>query len=192
MLGAIICALVRVPLQFLGVVRDVVNKLSGKDGGDWYEKLRLILREPVVAEVTLQTLTVSANLSLTERISRGNYGRVNECITESEFLHDPTSVGEWEWKLFDFEQDISFGEVDAAIRTDGWTPATIEQLLSFGEKYPNEQKKYFIFALNSFFMVGGFGIPPVLCYGAEGRILGLCHRVTFHAGSRFLAVRRKV
>lgn len=47
MLGALIRAVVGVPTQFLGVALDIINRLAGKDGGDWYEKLRLLLREGV-------------------------------------------------------------------------------------------------------------------------------------------------
>ena len=44
MLGPIIRAMVGVPLQFLGVILDVCNKLAGSDGKLWYEKIRTALR----------------------------------------------------------------------------------------------------------------------------------------------------
>ncbi len=47
MLDPIIRAMVGVPLQFLGVILDLCNKLAGKNKELWYEKLRTMLREQV-------------------------------------------------------------------------------------------------------------------------------------------------
>lgn len=193
MLGAIICALVGVPLQFLGVVRDGVNKLSGKDGGDWYEKLRLILREPVVAEVTLQTLTVPANLSIADRIALGNYDWVNSDITEQNFPHDPTSVGEWEYKLLHFGRECSFEDAVAVTEVDGWIVGKPDHLLAFGEKYPDEQHKYTIVALGSWCVLGGNRYVLRLWGDDSERFVELYDWYGERCGGfRFLAVRRKV
>ena len=76
MLGALIRAVVGVPRQFLGVTLDVVNKLGGKDGGCWYEKLRLLLREGVavkgVAKTTFLCLLPGAE-ALPLSACRGTY-----------------------------------------------------------------------------------------------------------------------
>ncbi len=198
MLGALIRAVVGVPVQFLGVTLDVVNKLSGKDGGYWYEKLRLLLREPAVvpalaavAEVATQTLTVLANISLADRIAAGKYsGYINRAITEENLPHDPTSVGEWEWKIFHFGQ-ISSEDATVAMVANDWQPAKLEHILVFGEKYPDEQRKYPIVGLGSS-RVGGRGVPSLR--GDDlGRSLHLdTWRADWRDNYRFLAVRKKV
>lgn len=47
MLGATVRAMVGVPLQFLGALLDLCNKLAGPDCNLWFGKLRLMLRESI-------------------------------------------------------------------------------------------------------------------------------------------------
>lgn len=106
MLGAIVRAMVGVPLQFLGVMLDLCNKLAGKDGELWYEKMRLALRENVT-QVGAQTLVVLGATTLAARITAGRYNWVHFLIDKKNFPHDPASVGEWEWKLVKFASGTS-------------------------------------------------------------------------------------
>ena len=199
MLGALIRAVVGVPVQFLGVTLDVVNKLSGKDGGYWYEKLRLLLREPAVIPATAvqaatQTIVVAADISLTDRIAAGRYDCTNPLITEENFPHDPTSVGEWEWKIFHFGHNISSEKVIGAMVTDGWQPALIEHVLAFGEKYPDEQGKYSVVGLGSSCIVSSSRGVSYLWGDGAGRGFGIIggRSDVWDVDHRFLAVRKKV
>lgn len=71
MLGSIIRAMVGVPLQFMGVILDLCNKLAGADGKLWYEKLRLLLREGVAVakEVAQKANPLLRLLSSAEALS---------------------------------------------------------------------------------------------------------------------------
>jgi len=110
------------------------------------------------------TITVMS-LPLAERIARGKYDWTNEDLTENHLPHDPTSVGEWEWKLVHFGKRVSPKTAVAAVQVSSWTPATLEHLLSFGEKYPKEQRKYTIIALGSSIALGS------LCVIYDGRFV---------------------
>ena len=178
MLAPIMRALVGVPVEFLGVIRDLINKLAGTDGKLWYEKICTILREKadfvqvVTVEIT-QIITVLCDLSLLVRISVGKYDKVNEHFTESNFPHDPTSVGVWEWRIFDFGRFISSENAAAAMIAGGWDPAKLEYVLSFGEQYPDEQRKYPIDGLGSSCSLNGARHVPRLWGNCTERGLSL-------------------
>jgi hypothetical protein len=204
MLGAVVRALVGVPLQFLGVILDLCNKLAGTDGKLWYGRIRATLSEsvppvtPLIEQdiTVLGTITVLGGISLADRIAVGCYdGSINLSITEENLPHDPASVGEWEWKIFHFERNVSSEEVDVAITADGWQAAKMEHLLAFGEKYlyPNEQHWLPVFALGSTCSLGGDRRVLELKFDGAKRCLDLGYwDGGWVSGCLFLAVRKKV
>jgi hypothetical protein len=153
--------------------------------------------EAVAPELT-GSLTVSANLAFEERIMRGNYWRRNSDLTEKDFPVAADQVGVWEWKLFYFNRDISSEEAIRLMREHGYEPAQIGHILTFGEKYPEEQIVFSTIGLGSVEGVGPDRIVPVLStvpgmwYERNGQALYIfSFDEVWRRDDRFLGVRRR-
>ncbi len=148
--------------------------------------LELLRGELVVVKV----LKVIAGLSLVERIGAGKCD-IHPSITEENFPHDPTSVGEWEWRLFCFERFFSSEKAVAEMIANDWKPAKIEHLLAFGKKYPEEQRRYPIIGLGSSCAVDGSQVVPELWHSGTVQGIGLGSWAGLWQGwPRVLAVRK--
>jgi hypothetical protein len=84
-----------------------------------------------------------------------------------------------EWDLWDPRRDISSGDALKGQQTEDndennpWRSATLAELLAFGAKYPDAQRKNPIVALASVAWVGGFRGVACLCEDGSGRCLSL-------------------
>jgi hypothetical protein len=146
--------------------------------------------------VTLDTIAkvsvaVDYATSLQDRIAAGRYDWVDDDITPKRFPIAGTGVVQFETKVFHFDRGISSKSAVEAIRADGWEPAQIEHLLSYGATYPDEQRQYPIIALGSVAEVYGDRNVPYLDRGGAERDLGLMWWVSdWDDDGRFLAVRK--
>lgn len=138
-------------------------------------------------------LRIRANISVDERIARGNYNWVSSDITE---WYSPTNIPAdyyVEYKLFHFNRNISSYDVIKEMGKEGFLPATLSELLALGETQPELQKQFPIIAFGSV-LQGSDGdrvVPCLVWFGSERRGLGL---VWFGNGwpghCRFLGVRK--
>lgn len=87
--------------------------------------------------------------TLAGMIVAGRYDRVHPDITEERFPVRPESFTAEGSKFFHFDRIMTTAEVEAAIRSEGYEPASIERLLAYGASHPEEQRKYPIVALGS-------------------------------------------
>ena len=62
-------------------------------------------------------------------------------VTEHNFPHDPSSVGEWEWKLIHFGYKKSTLDAVTAAEVDDWVVGKLPHLLAFKAQYPEEQRR---------------------------------------------------
>ena len=139
-----------------------------------------------------QVMTVSPDLAFEDRIKRGNYGWRNSDLTEKKFPVTADQVGEWEWKLFHFNRSISSEDAIRLIQEDGFEPAQTGHILTFGETFPKEQRKYPIIGLGSVAEVSLGRCVPELWDGRGRRKLGLYWFDRDWSGYyRFLGVRRR-
>lgn len=146
----------------------------------------------VVPEPVDQFLTIEADISFEDRIKRGNYGWRNSDLTEKKFPVTAEQVGDWEWKLFHFNRDISSEEAIRLMKEDSYDAGQIGHILAFGEKYPEEQRKFPIIGLGSVAEVGLRRVVPGLWDGnGERRLSLLWFGVGWHRRCRFLGVRRR-
>lgn len=127
---------------------------------------------------------------LAELITRGKYDLVNSDITVARF--PVTEIPELkDEKLFNFGRNISTKDAKAKIDKEGYRPATMAELLVYGAKNPEAQRKNPIVALGSVAQIDGRDCVGVLDGVGSGRILCL----NFvdgdgRGGCRFLAVRK--
>jgi hypothetical protein len=130
-------------------------------------------------------------LSLKELITLGKYDWVNKNITEARFPMPEGFVLGAEPKTFHFNRSISSADSIKEMAKEGYHPATIWDLLDYGAKNPEEQRKYPIVALGSDTGVGGRRCVAYLYGDGARRDLDLDRFGDYwHDGYRFLAVRR--
>ncbi len=183
-----------------GETNALVKLVGGEDKvrkilfGEFRIQLLSTSSEAAVASEPLdQTLTVLADTSFEDRITRGNYSWRNSDLTEKKFPVTAEQVGDWEWKLFHFDCNISSEEALRLMREEGYYDGgQIGHLLAFGEKYPEEQRKYPIIGLGSVVKIRLYRDVPGLWHDHGRRGLNL-HWFDFGWSRccRFLGVRRR-
>ena len=142
--------------------------------------------------VSAFTVTVDYGKRLSAMIKAGKYDWVNSDITEKNF--PPTreeGVQPVTLELIHFDRAISSEDALAELDTMGFRPANLEELLAFGAKYSEEQRKYPIVALGSVWRRLGDRYVPILWDDSNGRRLRLrWFAGAWYSGYRFLAVRK--
>jgi hypothetical protein len=129
------------------------------------------------------TMIVPGRLNIEERIVRGRYDLVSKgflvrflkqydyyyYLAHGEF---PAILGRrWKWRIFAAPSGfrVTTDGMVGGMRTMGYEPAAIEQLLTLGETKPDLQKQLRIVALGSSCRVGGYHKFPVLFVDHNGR-----------------------
>lgn len=170
-----------------GIFADVCDAAANLDDRNAVRtalKLGVALPEKIM-------LSVDYGRSLEVMIVAGNYDWKNNDITAKRFPLKSEGAEQFEAKIFHFDRNISSEQVVEQIKAAGWEPGKIEHLLAFGEKYPDEQRKYPIIALGSVAEVDGDRSVPYLHVRDRERSLNLRWWGSGWSGHcRFLAVRK--
>lgn len=170
-----------------GIFADICDPNACLDDRDSVRKalkLGVALPESV-------TLSVDYGRSLDQMIAAGSYDWKNDNITAKKFPVQGSGVEQFEVKIFHFDRTTQSRDNVDTIKFAGWEPGKIEHLLAFGEKYPDEQRKYPIIALGSVAEVRGHRNVPYLSRNGARRYLDLNWWDGVWGGSvRFLAVRK--
>ncbi len=137
-------------------------------------------------------LTVNYDLSIEEAVELGGYGWKNDNITSSDFPTKRKGTAEVALDLIHFPLDISIENVLRELDETGYRPAEPHELLAFGEKYPDIQKKFPIVALASVWQrPGKVRRVPSLDWNGSQRTLNLIWLGSaWSERSRFAAVRK--
>ena len=187
-----------------GLLNNTVDNLSGNEGDLWVAELKKFLRkEPcwtpsvngemeVVAKAMKEFVaSIDYSLSLEQMISAGKYDWKNNDITAKNFPISGIGVQDVTFELVHFDRTISTQDATKEILARGLEVAKIEHLLAFGEKYPDEQRKYPIVALGSFCLLEDDRYYPSLNHSDDERHLALpWYRSGWFDVCRFLAVRK--
>ena len=166
-----------------GVLQDLLVKLTTEDGLTWLDELKKFLRRETCWVMTVLQCLIKA----------GKYDYVNPNITEKNFPVPENYVLGSDPKIFHFSRNVSSEDVVKEMDKEGYEPAMIWDLLDFGAKNPEEQRKFPIVGLGSVGEVGGHRYVPYLDGDDSERDLDLCwwgHG--WDAFYRFLGVRKKV
>ncbi|MCX6786409.1 MAG: hypothetical protein NTU85_01140 [Candidatus Kaiserbacteria bacterium] len=179
----------------LGQVEAIVNKLGGMEGVQRFlaGNSEVVVKKNAASDTF--RLTVDHNKSLAEMIAAGRYDWTNDDITAKRFPITGEGLVEFEARYFHFDRNISSEDavkkIEQTDKENPWMSAKIEHLLAFGEKFPEEQRKFPIVALGS--VAGVRGDRGVPCLGRDGSRRGLgLHWWSndWGSGCRFLAVRK--
>ncbi len=141
--------------------------------------------------------SVDYSQSFEDMILVGSYDWKNDDITAKRFPLTGKGQVEFEDTLFHFDRNVSSEEavklIIAADPKNPWEPGKIENLLAYGAKNPEEQRKYPIVGLGSACGVGGFRKVPYLGGFCSERDLSLdWFGDGWDAYCRFLAVRKQL
>lgn len=134
---------------------------------------------------------VDYDLSIPDLLKAGKYDDTNSNITDENFLSAESGKKEVEFGMYHFGKVMDSSEdVIAEMKKDGYRPATMKELLSFGKKNKNLQKKFPIIALGSVAELGSNRRVGAL-YGRGCRRYAFLSYFDFdwHDDYRFLAVR---
>lgn len=138
------------------------------------------------------TLTIPPHLTILERIALGEYDWKNDgVITNEDFPHDATTVGEWEFDLFHPDCVISPEDAQLRAEVDGWTVAQAEHLLALGQAFPELQRRFSVITLGTVDGVSGRHGKLVLSCDGNGSYVDLdCWGDDWKSDCRFLRVRK--
>lgn len=138
-------------------------------------------------------LTVDYDRSLAAMVKAGRYVYTNDNITAKNFPIEGSGTVESEGVLVHLDRYASTEEVEQEIAKRGLRPTTIEELLAFGETYPDVQREFPVVALGSSWVDRGYRYVPYLWSHVDERSLYLFSDVPGDQWSpdyRFLAVRK--
>jgi hypothetical protein len=174
----------------------ILNMLVSAADGD--ESILTKMLQGAV-EITLRVISfltstlkqvVNYDRSIAESLTAGKYNWTNPSITDANFPSKEEGEREVEFGLFHFNKTTKSDDNVAQMKKEGFRPATMKELLAFGEKNPEEQRKYPIIALGSVAELDGDRPVGCLYGGGSGRIV----RLGYYDGGwdddcRFLGVR---
>ncbi|KKU85161.1 MAG: hypothetical protein UY15_C0040G0007 [Parcubacteria group bacterium GW2011_GWA2_47_9] len=137
-------------------------------------------------------VVVDCGQTLAQMIAAGKYNRVNSDITNANFPIIGSGKKNVAVELVHFNRSIESNEAIRELDRMGMRPATIEELLAFGAKYPEVQREFPILALGSVWRYRSSDryIPCLYRVGSE-RYLDLGWIGSgWHGICRFAAVRK--
>jgi len=175
----------------LGQMEALVNKIGGMDGVK-----RILSGETVVKslEVALTAFSVLVDYgrSVADGIKAGRYDWVNDDITQKNFPQTHSGEAAVEIQLLHFNRTMSSDDVLREMENQNLRPATLQELLALGEKYPQVQKEFPVVAIGSVWQgpSGGRRVPFLGWDGRERDLsLGWVGGV-WNGDCRFAAVRK--
>jgi len=206
------------------LIRVLVRDVSARQGDDENLRLvisdtglRGRIADLIVgarrSEPDLYSVTVDRSRTLAEMVAAGRYDQTDGDINEKNFpspvpppaepecpnrgpyrTSDISAGGRTELELVHLARDATTEEVEAELVRRGLHPADLWELLDFGERYPDVQRKFPVIALGSSWAdPGGYLRVPCLGGSSGYRYLYLDwdHPDGGWRGSdRFLAVRK--
>ena len=128
---------------------QIHDLLVGKRSEEFLEKVRAVAREMVKGVGDGLRIVVDYSRSLAEMISAGKYDWVNSDITADHFPIKGSGKAELNPEIIHYGKYMSSDDIVRDLDQRGLRPATLAELLAYGEKYPDEQRKYPIVALGS-------------------------------------------
>ena len=166
-------------------VLDVLQIIKDKKN---FAEILLAKKEAIS---NLFKIAVNYCMSLKDMVSAGKYDEANSDINDKNFPIEKHGHEEIESQLIHFDRNISSEDAIKELDKMDLRPANLAELLAFGAKYPDEQRKFPIVALGSVWRPVHARYVAYLWSGSGSRELGLSwFDDDWHANYRFLAVRK--
>lgn len=174
-----------------GLSEESIHRLATPQGDALLDKMITVLAEATATVGNIFRVLVNYDLRVDAAIRTGKYDWVNDNITENNFPTNRKGTTELDIVLVHLDRNVSSEDAIKELDKRGLRPAELHELLSFGAKYPDEQRKYPVVALGSVwqYLVGRF--VPYLWDDDSKRHLNL-HWFSgdWHAHYRFGGVRK--
>lgn len=137
-------------------------------------------------------IVVDYTRSLTEMIKAGAYDWFNSDITSEHFPVKGEGKIELVPEIIHYDKRMKSDDIIRDLDKRGLRPGTVAELCSYGEKYPDEQRKFPIVALGSVWRVrNGYRYVAFLdCNGSERELHLSVWGEDWDEGFRFLAFRK--
>lgn len=138
-----------------GPRNDLEQKLAGENGEEWLRALKRLLRKEnpwgeFCSFLPGQfSLTVDYTQTLEQMIDAGRCNQIGDDITAKHFPLPDHGTMESVAQLARFSSDVSLDDAISEFNLYGLRPATIEELLAFGARYPEERGNFPIIAIGS-------------------------------------------
>ena len=168
-------------LNILGGVEIARNILKG---------VAKVVIEVISHLVGTSKQIVNYDRSIKDSVKAGKYDWTNDNITDANFPSKEKGEREVEFGVFHFNKTMMSDDVIAKMKLEGFRPATMKEELAYGEKNPEEQRKYPLVALGSVASLVGSRQVGCLYESSSGRRANLNYYVSVWRGRfRFLGVR---
>lgn len=180
-------------LDHLGIERGDLTRFRKASSDIQQQVVRLMkYGEQKSSPTHSTTISVDYNMSLKAMIVSGLYDWVNKNITEEHFPIAESGVANIAVELVQFGRKILFDDAVAELRRRDLRPATLAELLAFGNAFPMEQCRYPIMALGSEVIVDRLRYVAFISKEGSDRGLDLDSVILgLDGNTRFLAVRNE-
>jgi hypothetical protein len=148
-------------------------------------------KDYLIVEDGFANPVVNYKIPLKELIASGHYDEVDAAITEEHFLLQDAEVGpRVAFKLFVFTKTTPSEEIIMVMQKEGCRPATLRELVAFGNVNPEAQTNYGLVGLGSIWTASNkVRYVPVLNSSSRKRYLEIERFVAqWSVRCRFVAV----
>ncbi len=182
-------------VRVLGGVEDDLHLLARQEGQPMIDMIAgLLVRAGAAARNVYPVIGEYGDdyaLTFASLLAEGDYGYKNPNITPVNF--PGVCISGFDAVPVSFNREIGSDEAVREMDQMGLRPATMLELLAFGAKFPDIQRKFPIVELASSWVApGGYRCVGVLDRWSDRRKVFLADwAYDWHAASRFLAVRKE-
>jgi len=134
-----------------GGTDEDIHRLTTADANGVWDKIAGLIMEAGKKAREIFTLVVDYGRSVKDGVKAGCYDCANPDITEGNFPAGKNEQGKKEqsFTLYHFGKDMGSNGAIAKMQEDGKRPATLRELLAFGQAHPELQREFPIIALGS-------------------------------------------
>lgn len=174
-----------------GTDEDLHQLLVGSKSEDFIAKIVDLAMKMVNVVRDGFRVVVDYAKSLSAMIAAGNYDWVNSDISEKNFPVKGQGKVELNTELIHYDKSMGSDDIVRDMESRNLRPATLPELLAFGETYPDKQREFPVVALASVWQAWfGFRYVAYLSLGSRRSLFLFVWSGDWCGDYRFLAVRK--
>ena len=171
-----------------------IHRLTTQDANGVWDKIAAVVVEAGKKAKEAFIFLVDYGRSVADSVKVGHYDYANSDIADEHFPAEEWEKGvkEQSFKLYHFGRDMQSDDVVAQMDKDGFRPASVRELLAFGEKNPDLQRQLPIIALKQVWVDrdGSRCVAYLVKRGAKRKLFLGWYDDKWRVHCRFLAVRK--